>query len=158
MSLVTESRFVNALNTRTSYKEGNAKILQLRAEKEFSPDHRLVLAVYKTSLYEGCLLSSKLLPLVVAMWENKVKDRYNDFYSFDNNGVCLSHGYSWFENGKYTANEQHDNDISRLLKHGANIREMIENYPVGVPLAIHTTVIDLMNNMLIGQRKVLQQN
>ncbi|MDO8528489.1 MAG: hypothetical protein Q7S06_01195 [Nanoarchaeota archaeon] len=139
--------------TKVSFQEGRAGILQLDAHKEFSPNHTLDLLICKTTLYEGCTISSKLLPLVVAMWERKEDERLNDFYSFDNNGVCLSHGYSRIKNGKRVVNEQHDIDISRLVEYGEIIKELIRDYPFISQLAGDRTVMDLRENTL-GQKTV----
>jgi len=148
MPLQQSAQWVDPPGMRTTFQEGRAGFLQLDAHKEFSPDHTLHLGVFKTTFYEGCSVSSKLIPLVVGLWEKKGDERLKDFYSFDNNGVCLSHGYSRWEGGKTVVNEQHDTDISRLVEHGRVIGEMIGDYPIPVPLVIHTTVIDLRNNCL----------
>jgi len=140
--------WVDAPGMKTTLKDGKAVIWQLDSHKDFSPNHTLDVLVCKTSLRGGCEFSSKLLPLVVAMWEKKEDERLNDFYSFDNNGVCLSHGYSRWKDGQCVVNEQHDTDVSRLVEYGEVIKEMFEGYPIPVPLAGHTTVIDLMNNCL----------
>jgi len=82
------------------------------------------------------------------MWERKGDERLNDFYSFDNNGVCLSHGYSRMKNGQRVVDEQHDTDISRLIEYGEVIKDLIGDYPIPAQLAMHTTVIDLRQNTL----------
>jgi len=148
MPLQQYAEWVDPPGTKTSFQEGKAGILQLKAHKQFSPEHTLDLLVCKTTLYEDCNISSKLLPLVVAMWERKGNERFNDFYSFDNNGVCLSHSYKRWKDRKLTADEEHDTDLSRLVEYGGVIKEMIGDYPIPAHLAMHTTVIDLRNNCL----------
>ena len=148
MPLQQYAEWVDAPGTKTSFQEGRAGILRLDAHKEFSTEHTLDLVIAKTTLYENCNISSKLLPLVVAMWERKGDERLNDFYSFDNNGVCLSHGYSRMENGQRIVNEQHDTDISRLVEYGEVIKDLIGDYPIPAQLTMHTTVIDLRQNTL----------
>ncbi|MBR9706225.1 hypothetical protein GOV14_04270 [Candidatus Pacearchaeota archaeon] len=140
--------WVNAPGSETIYQEGKAGILQLSAHKNFSLTHTLDLKICKTTFYEICNVSSKIFPLVVAMWEKKAEERLTDFYSFDNNGICLSHGYSRWENGSSVINEAHDTDIGRLVEHGEVIKELIYDYPVPMQLGIHTTFIDLANNSL----------
>ena len=148
MPLQQYAEWVDAPGAKTYFQEGRAGILRLDAHKEFSPDHTLDLVVAKTTLYEDCNISSKLLPLVVATWERKGDERLNDFYSFDNNGVCLSHGFSRMKNGQRVVNEQHDTDISRLVEYGEVIKDLIGDYPIPAQLAMHTTVIDLRQNTL----------
>lgn len=82
------------------------------------------------------------------MWEKKEDEGLTDFYSFDNNGVCLSHGYSRTKNGQIVVNEEHDTDINRLVEHGEAIKEMIGDYPIPVPLLTHRTVMGLRSNSL----------
>ncbi len=149
MPLKYHVEYVDAPGVRTTFKEGRAGIQQLASVKRFSPTHELTLEIYKTTLYEGCSLSSKLLPLVVGMWEKKGDESLVDFYSFDNNGVCLSHGYSRKKGEKRTVDEEHDTNISRLIEHGENIKEMIGDYLVPVPLLTHPTVMVLRSNSLI---------
>lgn len=151
MPLKQHAEWVDAPGTKTSFQEYRTGILKLDAHKEFSPDHALDLLVCKTIIYEGCNISSKLLPLVVAMWEKKGDERLNDFYCFDNNGICLSHGYSRMKNGQRVVNEQHDTDISRLVEYGEVIKGLFGDYPIPVQLAMHTTMIDLTNNVLRRQ-------
>ncbi len=148
MPLEQHTEWIDAPGTRVSFYEGRAGLLQLEAHKEFSPEHTLDLRICKTTLYDDCFISSKLLPLVVAMWEKKEIEGFSDFYSFDNNGVCLSHGYSRLKNRERVVDEQHDKDISRLIEYGAIIKELISDYPLPVQLAIHTTIIDLRENTL----------
>jgi hypothetical protein len=142
--------YVNAPGVKTEYREGDSRVLQLQSKKELGDSHYLWFGIYKVSLRQGCELSSKILPLVVQMNEHDGvrKDRWNDIYSFDNNGVLLSHGFSRMENGVWVADEQHDLDVSRLILHKDNIRQMIGDYPTPIPLITHTTVIDLMNGTL----------
>ena len=135
-------------DTRATLREGQAKLYQLKVSREISRDHSLDLLICKTSLYGGSLISSKLLPLVVAMWEEKGDERYHDFYSFDNNGVCLSHGYSRWKGDEKVVDEEHDTDIGRLIDNGRVIEEMMRRYSLPAKLAMHTTVIDLKNNVL----------
>ncbi|MBS3083284.1 hypothetical protein J4423_00600 [Candidatus Pacearchaeota archaeon] len=118
MALQHYVQWVDAPGCKTSFKEGRAGIQQLTAEKVFSPDHSFNLLIAKTTLYEGCDLSSKLLPLVVAMRERKRGEGRNDFYSFDNHGICLSHGYSIAKDGKLVVDEAHDTDVGRLIERG----------------------------------------
>lgn len=133
----------------TTLQEGEAKVIQLKSTKQFSPKHSLDLLILKTTIFRGCEFSSKLLPLVVRMIEDKSEEKLTDVYSFDNNGTCLSHGYSRYRDGKAVVDEQHDTDISRLIEHGKSIKEMIgEYYPIPTPLVIHTTFLDLRENCL----------
>ncbi|MBU3957625.1 MAG: hypothetical protein KKB25_00955 [Nanoarchaeota archaeon] len=148
MPLKINVEYTDAPGVRTNFKEGKAGILQLFSEKRFSSDHILNLDIYKTTLYEGCELSSKLLPLVVGIWEKKENEILTDFYSFDNNGICLSHGYSRKKGEKRIIDEEHDTDISRLIEHGEDIKEMIGDYPIPVPLLTHPIVMDLRINNL----------
>lgn len=148
MPLKHQVEYIDAPGVRTNFKEGRAGIQQLSSVKRFSPKHELTLEIYKTTLYEGCELSSKLLPVVVGMWEAKEDEWLTDFYSFDNNGICLSHGYSRKKGDKRVVDEEHDTDISRLVEHGENIKEMIGDYPIPIPLLTHPTVMDLRINNL----------
>ena len=147
MPLYIEETWVDAPGTKVTLEEGRAGIIQLKAHKDFSPSHTLDFMVYKTTLYEGCRLSSKVLPLVIQLWEQKENERLTDVYSFDDNGICLSHGYNRDKDGKIIVDEQHDIDISRLVEHGATISEMLCDYPgVPVPLTIHPTMADARHN------------
>ncbi|MBS3082236.1 hypothetical protein J4416_04910 [Candidatus Pacearchaeota archaeon] len=148
MGLQRYARWVDAPGSTTIFKEGRAGILQLEAKRIFSPDHIFNLLIAKTMLYEGCDLSSKLLPLFVGMWDDKKNERRNDFYSFDNNGICLSHGYSITRNGERIVDEAHDTKVDRLVEYGRVIKELIGEYPLPAQLSTHTTVNDLMNNSL----------
>ena len=148
MPLRQYAEWVNPKGVETNLYQGDAKLLQLVSKKVFSPEHTLDLGIYRHQFFEGCRPSSKLFPLIVALWETDGQKRLNDFYSFDNNGVLLSHGYSRWENGKSTMAEQHDLSLDRLVEHGSAIAEMVGEYPIPAALAIHTTVIDLRNNML----------
>ena len=130
------------------YQEGGAKIYQLKSQKQFNEEHSLTLLILKTSLNEGCEFSSKLLPLVVWLREDKRDEKFIDIYSFDNNQVCLSHGYSRYEDGKEIAEEKHDLDISRLKEHGETIKEMLKEYLLPVPLGRDLTVANLKKNCL----------
>lgn len=148
MPLIQYAELVNHERVETLFYQGDAKLLQLVSKKFFSRDHILSLEIYKYQLFEGCRTSSKLFPLVVALWERDGQKRLNDFYSFDNNGILLSHGYSRWENEKPIVSEQHDLSLERLVEHGATISEMILEYPIPAALAMHKTVIDLQHNML----------
>ena len=147
----TYAQWIDLPGMKTTFQEGKAGIQQLNASKQFSPNHTLNLAIYKVTLYEGCALSSKLLPLVIAMHERKEDESLSDFYSFDNNGICLSHGYSRYKDKKAVVEEQHDTDISRLIEHGKTIEEMIRDYPLPTPILTHITVMDLTCNSLKKQ-------
>lgn len=108
------------------YEESGATIQQVRMRKVFSENHELFVQVLKTSLgYPSKYISSKTLPLVVMMIERNSTKKFFDIYSIDNNGVCLSHGYSRYENGKVVVEEEHDTDFSGLKKHGRTIRDML---------------------------------
>lgn len=108
------------------YEEGEATIQQVRMRRIFSEKHDLYVQILKTSLGPSCEhISSKTLPLVVRMIEKDGEKRFFDIYSIDNNGVCLSHGYSRYENGKVVVEEEHDTDFSGLKKHGRTIRDML---------------------------------
>ena len=85
---------------------------------------------------------------MVTLREHIGDKKFNDFYSFDNNERCLSHGYSRWEGNKQTVDEKHDTDISRLLEHGATIKEMIGEYPADARFITNGTVISLMGNLL----------
>ena len=147
MPLHLEQYWVDAPGTKVILEEGKAGIIQLRAHKDFSSSHTLDFMMYKTTLYDGCKLSSKVLPLVIQLWERKEGERLTDIYSFDDNAICLSHGFNRYKNGKIIVDEQHDTDISRLVEHGATIAEMLHDYP-GVPFAltIHPTMGDVRYN------------
>jgi len=132
----------------TRLEEGRAGIIQLSARKVYSSEHSLDLLFCKTTLYEGCFVSSKLLSLVVGMWERDGNKKFQDIYSFDNNGICLCHSYSRWENGEGVELEQHNTDVGRLIENGAVIQELIGEYPMSNRLALHTTMIDLRNNCL----------
>ena len=148
MPLITT--YVDAPGIETDVKTGEAKIYQFTSKKEFSPDHTLNLAIYRTSLREGCELSSKLLPIVVAMWEQKGNYRLTDFYSFDHNAILLSHGYSRWngDEKRWDAHEEHDTSLDRLIEHGESIREMIGEYSIDATLAMTNVVIDLREGTL----------
>lgn len=119
------------------YEESGATIQQVRMRKVFSENHELFVQVLKTSLGPSCEhISSKTLPLIVRMIERDGEKRFFDMYSIDNNGVCLSHGYSRYENGKASTEEEHDTDTSRLKKHGKTIKEMILKVPRGSAIAM----------------------
>lgn len=145
-----EKTWVNPEGVKTDFVEGGAGLLQLSSRKEFSPDHILDLLICKTAIYEDCAISSRVLPLVVVMNEGIGTKKFFDAYSFDNKGVCLSHGYSRWEDGWKIVDEEHDTDVSRLKERGEDIRKMIEGYPVPFPLATHRTVMDLRDNCLRG--------
>lgn len=124
-------------NDEVMYREGEATIQQIHFDKIFSEGHSLYFQVLKTSLGHSCKdISSKTLPLVVKMIEQEGDKRFFDMYSIDNNGVCLSHGYSRYENGKAIVEEEHDTDISRLRKHGKTIREMMLKVPRGAAISM----------------------
>jgi hypothetical protein len=147
MPLQQNSKWVNESGCHTSYREGETGILELQANKIFSQGHGLRLHISKiTSHREG--ISSKLLPLIVAMWEKKGDSQFNDFYSFDSHGDCLSHGYSRSEMGKAIVDEEHDRDVARLIEHGKTIQELIGDYPTEGRFETNPTVIDLKENML----------
>jgi len=146
MPLVTE--YIDAPGIKTTLKVGDAEIFQLTSKKEFSNNHTLEVDIYKTSLGKDCSLSSKLLPLVVAMWEENKENQLNDFYSFDNNGVLLSHGCKRWENKILTVDEKHDKNLRRLIQHGETIKEMIGDFPLPFQLTIHPTILDLRENKL----------
>jgi len=156
----------------TEFKRGEAEILQLYSRKVFDPEHALDILILKTSLRRGNEFSSKLLPLVVRLTEEK-PDEYNfDVYSFDTHGNCLahtgssvlrnrntkletelgseailrSHGYS--VRGDDWVREEFDTDVTRLVAYGETIKEMIGGYPVNPILGTHSTVIGLMYNTL----------
>ena len=149
MPIGQNGEWINPLGVETNLYEGDSKLLQLVSRKVFSPKHTLDLGIYRHQFFKGCNPSSKLFPLIMALWETDDKKRFNDFYSFDNNGVLLSHGYSRWENGKPSVVEQHDFSLDRLLEHGSVITEMIGEYPIPAALASHTTIIDLRNNILL---------
>lgn len=136
------------LKCRTSFQEVKAEILQLSLHREFSSEHTLDIFICKTSLLEPSDLSSKLFPLVIAMWENKGGEELKDFYSFDNNGLCLSHGYSRRKNGLILVKEKHDTNISRLVEYGELIKGLIGEYQVPFYLSADTTFNSLRNNTL----------
>lgn len=140
--------YEDAPGVKTIFEEGKAGILQLFSKKEFSEDHTLAIHIYKVTLYEGCNCSSKIFPLVVGLWEQEDDMRYTDFYSFDNNGVLLSHGFFSSEKGRRIIDEQHDLSLDRLVEHGETIKEMIGDYPLAAQLAMHPTLSDLRGNLL----------
>jgi len=148
MPLLKYAQWQNPPGVETTFVEGDTKLLQLRSRRVYSPDHSLYLGVYKTHLIGDCNESSKIFPLVVALREIDGQDRFLDFYSFDNNGILLSHGFSRVKAGQRIVNEQHDLSLERLIEKGPEISEMIGEYPLPAPLAVHTTVIDLRNNCL----------
>lgn len=148
MPLRHYTEWENPPGVDVNLREGEAKLWQLKAAKAYSDQHTLHLGIYKFSLISDCFESSKLFPLVVALRERDGQQRTNDFYSFDNNGILLSHGYSRWEGNRILVNEQHDLSLERLVEKGELIAEMIGYYPVPMPLAIHTTVIDLKHNCL----------
>jgi hypothetical protein len=134
--------------------EGDAKILQLESIKTFSEEHTLNLAIYKISLGVDCELSSKILPLVVKLSEKKGKDRFTDFYSFDNNGILLCHGYYSYDGEKKKHSpEAHDLSLDRLIEHGETIRGMIRHVPIYAQMSMHNTVNELRENALTDRRK-----
>ena len=142
--------YIDPPGVETEVGEGKAGVISLDATRKISRDHTLRLGIYRTTLYNGCLVSSKLLPLVVAMWErnNRIRTVWNDFYSFDHNGVLLSHGYSMWREGQKTVNEKHDLSLERLMGNGEHIQYMIGEVPLPAQLAMHFTVTDLRQNTL----------
>jgi hypothetical protein len=128
-------------------REGRAGIVVLEAAKELYPDnpgqHKLFIGIYKTTLYGGCKVSSKIFPLVVTGRESRQKQFQGHIYSFDNNGILLSHGFR-SEEGE----EKHDFSLDWLVENGEAIKQMIADCPMPIPFAIHTTVTDLRSNTL----------
>lgn len=143
----------NPPGVETIWKKGFAEILQLKSHKDFSEDHYLKLEIYKTKLSPDCGACLLLFPLIVGMWEKDGNNSSTDFYSFDRNGLCLSHGYSRTKDGERIVNEEHDTDISKLIEYGEIIQEMIGEYPTPAELGTHNVVIDLMKNCLIDRNK-----
>jgi len=128
--------------------KGEAEVIKLSASKEFSSEHTLHLDIYGIKLDKGCeLINPKFIPFIVLMQEINRSRRLVDFYSFDNNGFCLCHSYSRFENGKKIEGGRHDNDISRLKENGKAIEEMIGDYDIPQSL-LNMTVAELRTNSL----------
>ncbi len=111
---------------KTVYAEQRHAILRsFSFTKTFSPNHSLQADIY--GIYNvGELASTKLFPIIIAMWETRDDEYLTDFYSFDHKGICLSHGYSRVKNGKPAVSEQHDTDTSRLVEHKKTFREAIK--------------------------------
>jgi len=145
--------WVDPPGMETKYNEIKAVVQQIESTKKISDDHELYLSIFKPSLRESTNISSKTIPLVIAMSEEKANELFTDFYSFDDNGLCLSHGYSRVKDGKLVVDGAHDTDISRLIEHGENIKEMIGDYPIPLPLLTRTTVMDLRVNCLKQKQK-----
>lgn len=148
MPLEHSSNWVDAPGCKTIFQEGKAGILQVRANKKFSPTHSFELLISQITLYESCLPSSKTLPVVIQTWEEIDNEKFIDIYSFDRNGICLSHGYSRYVGGKRTVDEEHDTDITRLIKNKGVIGELIRDYPVDSRLLMNTTYLDLAEGCL----------
>lgn len=128
---------------KTEYiEQPDVKLMILRIRKEYHPKHILKADIYQLA-NTGRHTSSKLFPLVIAMWEEKDSGYLTDFYSFDNNGVCLSHGYSRVKNDKVIVDEEHDTDISRLLEHKETFKEAIKHTSIPPRLSTATTVMNL---------------
>lgn len=151
MSSMPSEQLIQSLQggkSQVSYSQSDARILQVRAHHDFSSGHTLDLVIAKTSPGVDTYLSPKLFPLVVAMWETTPDLRRKDFYSFDNGGICLSHGYSETNGNQIIFDEEHDLDVGRLIEHGKVISQLIGNYNIPMPLLTHTTVMDLRANQL----------
>ncbi len=137
-----------------------AEVQNFKARKVISPNHSLELLVAVTSLRGEGNVSSKLLPVIVGMWEDKkVQDnenperyvpvKFTDFYSFDHNGILLSHGYSRIVDGKTTVDEAHDLSVSRLHENREYIREMLGKYPLPLQLTIAHAVSCLRDGCIM---------
>ncbi len=87
------------------------------------------------------------------MWEKDGNNSSTDFYSFDNNGLCLCHGYSRTRNGKRIVDKEQDTDIGKLIEYGEIIQEMIGEYPIPQEFATIPAMIDLRRNCLIDRNK-----
>ncbi|MBI4116835.1 hypothetical protein HY449_03770 [Candidatus Pacearchaeota archaeon] len=133
---------------KATLEEYDAGTINLDARTQFSPEHALYLGIYKVTLREPSQLSSKLFPLVVRLQEKKLGEHLFDVYSFDNNGICLSHGYSRYKCKEILVNEQHDLDVSRLVEHGRAIEDMISHFSIPFQLTVHPTFCDLRSNSL----------
>jgi hypothetical protein len=151
INMAIRMEYDDSPGVETEYKENSSKIQQIRSEKQISPDHFFKIHLYATELRDKRDLDSKFFPLIVATWEKKGDKRLEDIYSFDNNGVCLSHGYSRYEGERKLVDEKHDNSLRRLRENGELIKDMIGGYPIPFPMCFHTTVISLRENSLRGR-------
>ena len=129
------------------YEENKAGILQLSAEKKFE-SYSLRLGLYRTHLYPGATLSHKILPVVVTLMEKKGHSRSSHIYSFDHNGILLSHGYSVYENDECIVDEAHDMSLDKLIEHGKEIEEMAGNVVVPVSFLMSKVIADIIYNKI----------
>ena len=150
MPIERTAKWVDPPNTRVNFKEGDAKILQFIIDQDISSEESFEFHAYKTSLREGCILSSKVLPLIMQMWETKGDKRFYDVYSFDNNGLCLSHGYSRYENGEKIADEEHDQDTKRLVEKTGLIHQLAGDFPLPGIIQIHDPLPALLGGRYEG--------
>jgi hypothetical protein len=143
-----------------------SEIQSIFAHKNTSPDSSLDITILKTVLKEPSGVPSKLLPLVIRLMEKRPDEYDFDVYSFDNSGTCLAHsGYyrrkriindksthlinhGYKRVGKNWEMEVLDRNISRLMERQKDIKEMLGNYPLSVPMGIHSTIIDLLYGSL----------
>jgi hypothetical protein len=130
---------------------GDAEIQQMLAAKTFWEKGSFSLGIYMVSLKPNCShLSSKVFPVIVKMDERKGEELLTDIYSFDHNGVLLSHGYSTSRKGEMVVDEEHDLSLERLVQNGKIIQEMIRNLPLPFPLT-STPIMGALRNNSFGR-------
>ncbi|MBR9676597.1 hypothetical protein GOV04_00455 [Candidatus Woesearchaeota archaeon] len=138
--------------------QSDASLFQIYANHQFSPNHSLMFNIIRTSLKPNSSnISSKVLPVIVHMIEEKGNDKYIDIYTFDHKGTLLNHGYSEYKDGQCVVDEEHDLSIDRLVEQGEAISDILKLLGLPVGLGSCMPVLDLRENKVDAPGYVMKK-